>query len=161
MKAYRLLDEGEVMKWGDEWLTKEYKWEPVYWGGIAGKDPIRRVDDGKGKYILCDGPGGTAYWDWGWGWVKWTYIPGESNNGIWRKERDVVDKSASQSSEASPGGHWVVVDKSQKTYPMWIDACKTAKQLAKDGGDGAKYLVCRIDRSFLCVINVIETEVGK
>lgn len=174
MKAYRLLDAGEPVERGDEVFTVS-GWTCLDWLKV-GEDitnPVRRLDDGKGKYVLVDIPVHSElaedleFWRWGVGWLFGGSVRRKDETVetlIWRKPRAVVakpkseDVAASKSSEAAPGGHWVVVNKLQKTFPLWFDACKAAKQQAIDEGAGAEYSVCRIDTTFLCEMRVVEKE---
>lgn len=63
--------------------------------------------------------------------------------------------------EEAPRGLWVVVPREWKRFASWEEACKTAKADARKSGDGAEFAVAHIDRTFRCVVEVVEKEVGK
>ena len=169
---YRLLDVGEDYRDGDDILTVSEGWRSVSGYGTvqAHTVPMRRPDDGKGNYVICGSIAGTQFWRWGVGWVKWESSPSrhKGTGEVWRKPREVVPDGEKE----SPTGLWVViqtsgnkdgwmVSHSRKYYSSWKSACAEAKQLAREGGDGAEFCVCHMDRSFLCVVEVVEKEVGK
>ena len=89
---YRLLDDGEYYRDGDEMMTVSNGWKRVCGRGTvqAHTVPVRRPEDGKGKYVLCDAVEGSEFWKWGVGWVKWTpEITDLNSETICRKEREV------------------------------------------------------------------------
>ena len=108
---YRLLDVGEDYRDGDEILTVSNGWQRISGYGTvqAHTVPMRRPDDGKGKYLVACGFdmmvadfSGTEFWEWGVGWVRWTpEITDRYSETIWRKARE-VEKPKEQES------NWVV-----------------------------------------------------
>lgn len=160
---YRLLDVGEFYI-DPEMLTVSNGWQRIEGSGYAQEHtvPLRRPDDGKGKYLLCEKMDGEDFWRWGVGWVKWD-LNHKEDAPVWRKAREVEKPST---------GLWVViqtsgnkdgwmVSHSRKHYSSWESACADAKRLAMEGGDGAEFAVCHIDRTFRCEVSVVEREVGK
>ena len=162
-KRYRLLAVGE--SWGDvagcEILTVSAGWRSASGYGTvqAHTVPMRRPDDGKGKYLLCGSIEGTEIWKWGVGWVTWDRVEANlpSDVTIWRKAREVEKPSPKE----APSGLWVVVPREWKRFTSWEEACKSAKADARKSGDGAEFCVCHIDRTFRCVVEVVEKEVSK
>ena len=168
-KKYRLLDVGE--SWGDvtgdEMLTVSNGWRSASGYGTvqAHTMPMRRLDDGKGTYILIGRPNvvemgdytDTSFWKWGAGWLLAGKQSIFADAVIWRKARE-VDKP---SPKEAPSGLWVVVPREWKRFTSWEEACKSAKADARKSGDGAEFCVCHIDRTFRCVVEVVEKEVSK
>ena len=157
-KRYRLLAVGE--SWGDvagcEILTVSAGWRSASGYGTvqAHTVPMRRPDDGKGKYLLCGSIEGTEFWIWGVGWIKWDRVEANlpSSVTIWRRPREV---------EKLNPGLWVVVSYKDKQFMSWDAACKSAKEAARSDGDGREWAVAHIDRTFRCVVEVVEKEVSK
>lgn len=93
-KKYRLLDEGENAVKGDEIFTRHNGWIMLNneWTGGIFVTPVRRLDDGKGKYVLTADRAGTESWNWGVGlWVDvFQWVREEDFNTIWRKAREVA-----------------------------------------------------------------------
>lgn len=150
---YRLLDVGEPVVKGDEICTATYGWRVLEdcWIGECLDSPIRRIDDGKGKFLLSDVAQGTEFWRYGTGW--WIGSGG-SEKDVWRKARDVMQKPCS---EPSSGG-WLVINYNET--PVVVDseqeAVEKAKEFALRGGDDTEYSVAKVTRTFRCSITVVE-----
>ena len=164
---YRLLDVGE--SWGDvagdEILTVSAGWRSISGCGTvqAHTVPMRRPDDGKGNYVLAEEFHGTEFWRWGIGWLLARDLQPAEGTTIWRKPREV---------EKPTHGLWVVIHTAggcedymkldnDIIFTSWQEACDAAKQQARINGDGAEFAVAHIDRTFKCVVEVVEKEVGK
>lgn len=168
---YRLLDEGELIEIGDEWLNPD--WVPVpasLLGSMCSIRPMRRIDDGNGEYILIERPGvvepcistDASFWKWNVGWVKADETSRNEDAAIWRKARKVE----------KPPGLWVVIHTAGPCedytklgndiiFTSWEEACDAAKHQARINGDGAEFAVAHIDRTFKCEVSVVEKEVSK
>lgn len=97
---YRMLDNGEAIIKEDEALTCVNGWR-IFEYAFVGEylnSPIRRRDDGKGKYVFIDQPvdpedaEDVEFWRWGVGWV-WGGCALRKDETyatlIWRKTRGV------------------------------------------------------------------------
>ena len=166
-KKYRLLDVGE--SWddvaSDEMLTVSVGWRSVSGYGTvqAHTAPMRRPDDGKGKYVLAEEFHGTEFWRCGIGWRLAKDLQPAEGTTIWRKAREEEKPTHSLWVVIQTSGNkddWMV-SHSRKHWLSWESACAEAKQLAREGGDGAEFAVAHIDRTFKCVVEVVEKEVGK
>lgn len=158
---YRLLDVGEFYI-DPEMLTVSNGWQRIEGSGYVQKHtvPLRRTDDGKGKYVLIDRPAviemgdskDISFWKWGVGWVKADETSRNEDASIWRRERERVQPTTAL---------WVVVPSEWKRFRSWEEACTAAKAEAISKGDGWEYAVCHLDRTFRCEVSVVEREVGK
>ena len=163
---YRLLDMGEDYRDGDEILTVSNGWQRISGCGTvqAHTAPMRRPDDGKGQCVIVNDCSGEDYWKWGVGWVQANSVyPYASLSYVWRKPREVE--------KPTPPGLWVVIHTAgpcedytkldnDVIFTSWQEACDAAKQQARINGDGAEFSVAHIDRTFKCVVEVVEKEVG-
>lgn len=135
---YRLLDLGE--SWGDvagcEILTVSAGWRSASGYGTvqAHTAPMRRPDDGKGKYILIGRPNvvemgdytDTSFWKWGAGWLLAGKQSIFADAVIWRKAREVV-------APKDPANWIIIVDGEQATEMMTKDqAVNGALREARD-----------------------------
>ena len=165
-KKYRLLDVGECIERWNEWLDPTSGWVSVpesLWGSECSVRPMRRPDDGMGRYLLTDILEGTDFWKWGVGWVSMPNHVPTSDGAIWRRAREM---------EKPTHGLWVVIHTAgpcedytkldnDVIFTSWQEACDAAKQQARINGDGAEFSVAHIDRTFRCEVSVVEKEVGK
>lgn len=166
-QSYRLLDFGEVPKEGDEFLTLKG------WVHVEGrwmdeiKNPIRRPDDGKGKYILVEKPSAVEmtddrdcaeFWLWGTGWVQRTpsTISDQFRDTIWRKARDVGTPA-----EASAHVTWVVMTGRGCTS---FDSEAEARAAAREGAQRnqpIEYRVQQLRDVATYKVDLIVTEINK
>ena len=93
---YRLLDVGEHYLDEDEMLTVSRGWQNIsVCGGTMQEHtlPTRRLDDGKGKYVVCERSESAEFWKWGSGWMEysaWKYAKfPDGTVSIWRRLREV------------------------------------------------------------------------
>ena len=156
---YRLLDVGESIQEGDESLAGDGKWTTVHWPSVGSidKTPIRRLDDGKGKYLLCERPHGadmaelvkTSFWRWGVGWVCGS---GCNDSSVWRTEREVEKPSELKYS-------WVVMSyQGCMSFPTEADARADAEAHARKT-PGIEYQVQHIRTVAKYVVELVVKEV--
>lgn len=174
---YRLLDVGDYYRDGDEILTVGNGWQSISGFGTvqAHTVPMRRPDDGKGKWVLCDMPefsgiydfANVEYWRWGVGWVRWTpeTIRDHYRDTVWRKERKVKQilcpaprfypNTDHRFVVLCPDGRVVIPTKA--LGGEFDNACKQAKRLAEiESKHNVEYQVAEVVRTFKCIVEVVE-----
>ena len=160
--TWRLLDVGEAIREGDEILSVG-GWTFCECSHTA--LPVRRPDDGKGKYLVACGFdmmvadfSGTEYWKWGVGWVRWTpEITDWNSETIWRKAREVEKPPV----EPSPGNWLVAVDDDCWPFPTEAEATTWAREIARNRDEGTLVRVAKIIREIQIKVEFVEREVGK
>lgn len=160
---YRLLDDGEC--WGGvagcEILTVSAGWRSAIGYGTvqAHTAPMRRPDDGNGKYLLCGSIDGTELWKWGVGWVKWDRVEANlpSSVTIWRKEREV---DQAQLKNEMAGRPWVTFCEEEETISYFTTEKEALDYIKGDElVQGQHYHIAKIVKTV--VVKMIVKEVAQ
>ena len=165
-----MLDKGEAIIKGDEILTCVNKWRMFEdeWVGERLSSPIRREDDGKGKYVLIDKPvdpedmEDVEFWRWGVGWV-WGGCALRKDEAyatlIWRKPRG-MEKPETQPQEAEKEKLWLSLSQKSKHLQRWgtkKEAEDYAKNQAMGSADAEIYYTGYLAKAFQRKMTVNET----
>ena len=177
---YRLLDMGEDYRDGNEILTVSNGWQRISGCGTvqAHTVPMRRPDDGKGKYILIGRPNvvemgdytDTSFWKWGVGWLLAGKQSIFADAVIWRKPREVAQivcpaprfypDTDHRFVVLCPDGRAIIPQGFQESE--FENACREARQLSEiEAKHNVEYQVAKVVRTFKCIVDVVEKEVGK
>lgn len=166
---YRMLDKGEAIIKEDEILTCVNGWrilEYVFVGEYL-NSPIRRRDDGNGKYVFIDQPvdpedmEDVEFWRWGVGWV-WGGCALRKDEAyatlIWRKPRG--GEKLEQTQEVEKEKLWLSLSQKSKHLQRWgteKEAEDYAKSQAMGSADAEIYYLGYLEKAFQRKMTVNET----